>query len=706
MIGEDIVDFREGIDPGPRGDRGPEGPRGLPGVNAVAADEAVAAYIGASDSATAGALASWRGLVDVRRYGARGDGVTDDAGAFQDALDAVGNAGVAGVFVPAGEWLVRSTLLVGSNTRVVGLGSRSRIVFDSTRADWDFAFSVNQGASNIMFEDLGFRGVYRNDPRYLVRAAGNLYDGIMIRRIRVDDGNLCVIGDYQGDTSVHGRNVEVTGCSSRLWHETGEGGVTHGNTRAFIEINNTDGVLVEDNVLANASYEAAGIQFWGGRQDPADYAGGGSWCRDITIRGNTVTGCYWSPIWWSHAEHVIMSGNTMSDCGDVCLSIESCRNSVISGNTLSESNNALVSFANALDNVVFADNVCTQSGQPGRASSSASTPRQRSRIFIRWGARNAERSEASQGLTISGNQIRFTGAVEDMGDVGYGMMQLGSNTGDLVFEGNRVSNCVLWMAAAWPADGQWGVAGNADPTRVQGSYLVRGNVFAWDDAAARLALDAQTAAGLRLVTLSPPAGGVGVFSGNVVESSVRTPGSALDSSPAAIGLWWHYGSLQDTISNTVKGMMIITGNTVKRVSCPVRLIASTPDSAVSHNAILEGNTFIGADRDAIRLSLAGGASVTVHGNLQDTLSQDTLTWMQPWPNSSDEISLESYRAWMAVGSDLTPRGGVTINNQPYRGLTLKSDGWHPWGTMGDTITTTTTKETTMTNEKTIGGGGS
>lgn len=53
---DQIVDLIEGVMPGPQGIQGPRGPQGLPGVNAVPADEAVADYIGADDSATAQAL--------------------------------------------------------------------------------------------------------------------------------------------------------------------------------------------------------------------------------------------------------------------------------------------------------------------------------------------------------------------------------------------------------------------------------------------------------------------------------------------------------------------------------------------------------------------------------------------------------------------------------------------------------------------------
>ncbi|HSW15478.1 MAG TPA: glycosyl hydrolase family 28-related protein [Solimonas sp.] len=70
------------------------------------------------------AFAAPRLTLNVRNYGALGNGISDDAAAIQAALDAVPASG-GNVYFPAGRYLVHSTLFPRSNTAVLGESAAS-----------------------------------------------------------------------------------------------------------------------------------------------------------------------------------------------------------------------------------------------------------------------------------------------------------------------------------------------------------------------------------------------------------------------------------------------------------------------------------------------------------------------------------------------------------------------------------------------------
>src|SRR6185369_12882563 len=67
--------------------------------------------------------------LNVRDFGATGDGTTDDAPAFQKALDALATAGGGTLFVPAGKYAIASTVskdFSGSAASITITGVESR----------------------------------------------------------------------------------------------------------------------------------------------------------------------------------------------------------------------------------------------------------------------------------------------------------------------------------------------------------------------------------------------------------------------------------------------------------------------------------------------------------------------------------------------------------------------------------------------------
>jgi parallel beta-helix repeat protein len=86
--------------------------------------------------------------VNVKDYGAKGDGVTDDTAAIQAAMDAASN-----VYFPAGTYLVGAALVPNTNQYMWGTGATIKLA-DSTNTSIISA----DGASNITIEGLSLDG--------------------------------------------------------------------------------------------------------------------------------------------------------------------------------------------------------------------------------------------------------------------------------------------------------------------------------------------------------------------------------------------------------------------------------------------------------------------------------------------------------------------------------------------------------------------
>lgn len=99
------------------------------------ANQILAVPVTATDSTTARALADrFADIVNVKDYGAVGDGATDDTAAIQDAIDEAVSRGGASVWFPAGSYLVSAALTLSDAglVNLVGNGANaSAIIMDA-----------------------------------------------------------------------------------------------------------------------------------------------------------------------------------------------------------------------------------------------------------------------------------------------------------------------------------------------------------------------------------------------------------------------------------------------------------------------------------------------------------------------------------------------------------------------------------------------
>lgn len=173
-------------------------------------------------------------IVDVRRFGAVGDGVNDDTQAISDAQDSLPPEGGI-VYFPRGVYAVRSGVLTVQKPNVVFRGAGMDVTTIRQTTGSGPTFGIPEGQlSGIVFENLGFDRIQSGESRNYITAASN------------------------ADT----RTLRVSRC--RFWSPT----------LPAIRLVNAANVLIEDS-LFHSPGDATGIGI------QLDYN-----AQDITIRRN------------------------------------------------------------------------------------------------------------------------------------------------------------------------------------------------------------------------------------------------------------------------------------------------------------------------------------------------------------------------------------------------------------------------------------
>jgi len=113
-------------------------------------------------------------ILNVKQYGAAGNGTTDDTAAIQAAIDAVPASGGTVMF-PPGTYIVAPKKTVGivikSNLRLAGAGKESVLKIKDHLGDWQRLLSprdLTGNVENFAVEDLTFDANIQNNPESLI----------------------------------------------------------------------------------------------------------------------------------------------------------------------------------------------------------------------------------------------------------------------------------------------------------------------------------------------------------------------------------------------------------------------------------------------------------------------------------------------------------------------------------------------------------
>lgn len=211
------------------------------------------------------------GLVNVRDWGAYGDGVHDDTAAIQAALhDAVGKT----CLVPAGTYLVSRAIVLPGNTTLVGAGRYAATIFAASGGDWAMPApstwvgvvgAVN--ADNVTIQHLG------------VNVNNETASGIVILGGDLPAVEDCYVANVAVHSGIHFFGVQAPGVNP----------VTHGSVRGNVVENAVYNFACDaqnqDCVVANnISIAPANTHF------SLDGSRGGTGNHGITVFGNVAQG--------------------------------------------------------------------------------------------------------------------------------------------------------------------------------------------------------------------------------------------------------------------------------------------------------------------------------------------------------------------------------------------------------------------------------
>src|SRR3990167_761580 len=131
--------------------------------------------------------------VSIKRFGAKGDGSSDDREAIQNTLDYASSHGIAKVLFPGGKYIIDSMLVPPSNVHWQGAGSDSTMIQISTTFDTNdvrgHMMIVKDGGSNV---NVSFDGITFDGNKSYYSAPPNR------------DYNLILLQDWDG--------ISVTNC--------------------------------------------------------------------------------------------------------------------------------------------------------------------------------------------------------------------------------------------------------------------------------------------------------------------------------------------------------------------------------------------------------------------------------------------------------------------------------------------------------------
>ena len=279
-------------------------------------------YVTATGSDTPRTLADRFGdVVNVKDFGAVGDGVTDDTEAIQKAL----NAGIGKtVFFPIGEYIVSPdvTFNVYQNTKFIGLSCENTKITTVKTSDFlPYMFLIK--GDNVFFYGLHFDGGRIESEKDTLHGRqglieyGNVYgySGLTVDNCHIHDFCSRTIYSLANNTIVTRNKIER--CSLFNADLSSMRGVVTNWYDSSSDAKMMNNVIVENNHFIECGHFASlwlkcsSIRERGNLVEYASAIGlGHQWCEDVVITDNTFRYTYMNGVDLQECVRQVISGNT------------------------------------------------------------------------------------------------------------------------------------------------------------------------------------------------------------------------------------------------------------------------------------------------------------------------------------------------------------------------------------------------------------
>lgn len=428
------------------------------------------------------------GGVDVKSFGAAGNGIADDTDAIRAAITEARSRGWGWtVYFPTGTYRITSTVLLPSQTWMEGAGSeQAEIVLDAAGARYAFEArgSAAGRVSGIIVEKLRFRTTAPHATQHALGAvtASNItfqFNEVLYMGLIHTDTH------HAGDAWGNKPTATEADLTAGVTVKTNDGYGTGTGSEEAIQLGYTKDVRVEGNTLQDYG---TGVTWWGGDADPSHGGGMGATrhAQNMLIQSNVITNVV-NGIWGSHGDSIHVYYNIVSECHDVCLDAERTDNARFYENTARNAVNGVMAAFWFSKNVVFEHNHVHQTRSFGA-----------NRLFF---LNNQHQDPGDMNVTVRYNDFHYTA-----GDGGVGAIYKEAAF-RFYFYGNTLENTVIR-----------GLVNNSGTAQISGNTLDFNRVLAGP------AIEMGNSFGVNGATMSPISDGTWQLDirGNTIRSSVGT----------------------------------------------------------------------------------------------------------------------------------------------------------------------------------------